>query len=121
MASLGTLLAMRHLVFGTFVPAGLADVSAKCADRFGVGATPGHGSYSQRTNLGAIHVQRNTPGHHLHIRLLQARSGAVITGDDASVTGLNAGGMNLVWHINLHKKRADIGMSHAHFQHYSAL
>lgn len=98
MASLGTLLAMRHLVFGTFVPAGLADVSAKCADRFGVGATPGHGSYSQRTNLGAIHIQCDALGHHLDVRFMQTGSSAMVTGHGTGVASFNAGVVLLTRH-----------------------
>ena len=56
MAGLSALLAMVHAVLGTFVAAGLTNIGAKCADRFGVIAIPGHGSYSERTNLGAVHV-----------------------------------------------------------------
>lgn len=100
MASLGTLLAMRHLVFGTFVPAGLADVSAKCTDRFGVDATPGHGSCSQCTNLGAIHIQCNALGHHLDVSFMQTGSSAMVTGYGAGVASFNAGVVFLVGHCD---------------------
>lgn len=110
-------LTMVHVMLCALVTAGLADVCARFTDRFSVFAASCHRCGRDRTNLSAIHVQRNTPGHHLDIGLLQAYSGAVIAGDDASITGLNAGGMNLVWHINLHEECADIGKSHAHFQH----
>ena len=82
---------MRHIVFGTFVPARLADVSAKCADRFGVDTTPGHGSCSQCTNLGAVHIQGDAVGHHLDVGFVQTGSCAMVTGHGTGVASFNAG------------------------------
>ena len=82
---------MRHIVFGTFVPAGLTDVSANCADRFGVSAIPGHGSCSQCTNLGAIHIQGDAVGHHLDVGFVQTGSCAMVAGHGAGVASFNAG------------------------------
>ena len=91
MTSLGAFLAMLHIVFGTFVPARLADVSANCADRFGVGATTGHGCCSQCTNLGAIHIQLDAVGHHLDVGFVQTGSCAMVTGHGTGVASFNAG------------------------------
>ena len=91
MTSLGAFLAMRHIVFGTFVLARLADVSANCADRFGVGTTPGHGSCSQCTNLGAIHIQFDALDHHLDVRFMQTGSCAVVACHGTGVASFNAG------------------------------
>ena len=93
---------MRHFVFGTFVPAGLTDVSAKCANRFSVDATPGHDSYSQCTNLGAIHIQGDALGHHLDVRFIQAGSSAMVTSHDTGVASLHAG-VELMRHEVLQK------------------
>jgi len=100
MASLGALLAMVYVVFGTFIPAGLADVSAKCTDRFGVGATPGHGSCSQCANLGAIHIQFDALDHHLDVRFVQTGSCAMVTGHGTGVASFNAGVVFLVGHCD---------------------
>ena len=98
MTGFGTFLAMRHLVFGTFVPAGLADVSTKCADRFGVLACPGHGRCSECTDLGAVHVQGDAFGHHLDIWFMQTGSCAVVTGHGAGVASFNTGVIGLMRH-----------------------
>lgn len=98
MAGCGALLTMRHMVFRTFVPAGLADLSAKCADRFGVGATPSHGSYSQCANLGAIHIQCDALGHHLDVGFMQTGSSAMVTGHGTGVASFNAGLVLLMRH-----------------------
>ncbi len=103
MARLGTLFAMRHFVFGTFVPAGLADVCAKRANRFSVDATPGHGSYSQCANLGAIHVQGDALGHYLDVRFMQAGSSAMVASHGAGVASLHAGVERLMRHEVLQK------------------
>jgi hypothetical protein len=63
---------MVHVMLGALVTAGLADVRARFADRFGVFAASCHSRSRDRTNLSAIHVQRNAPDHHLYIGLLQA-------------------------------------------------
>ena len=104
MTGFGTLLAMRHLVFGTFIPTGLADLSAECADRFGVGATPGHGSCSKCTNLGAIHIQGDALDHHLDVGFVQTGSSAMVTGDGTGVASFNTGVELLMRHGDFLKK-----------------
>ena len=98
MTGFGAFLAMCHVMFGAFVAARLADVSAKRTDRFGVGATPSHGCCSQCTDLGAIHIQCNALGHHLDNRFMQTGNGAVVTGHRARVACFNAGLVFLVRH-----------------------
>jgi len=107
MAGLGALLAMRHVVFGAFVAAGLADISAECADCLGMGATSGHGSSSKRTNLGAVHIQRDALSHHLDVGFMQAGSCAMITGHGAGVTSFNAGVVLLIRHGDFPKTGFD--------------
>ena len=98
LAGLRTLLAMRHVVFGTFVAAGLANIGTECADCLGMGATSGHGSGSKHTNLGAVHIQRDALDHHLDVSLVQTGSCAMVTGHGAGAASFNAGVVLLVRH-----------------------
>lgn len=98
MTGFGTFLAMRHFMFGTFVAAGLAGISAQRTDRLGVGATPGHGRYSQCTNLGAIDIQCNALGHHLDVGFVQTGSCAMVTGHGTGIASFNAGVVLLMRH-----------------------
>ncbi len=107
LAGLGALLAMRHVMFGTFVAAGLADISAECADCLGMDAASGHGSSSKRANLGAVHIQRNALDHHLDVGLVQTGSCAMVTGHGAGVASLNAGVVLLVRHGDFPKTGFD--------------
>lgn len=98
---------MRHVMFGTFVAAGLADIRAECADCLNMGATSGHGSRSKRTNLGAVHIQRDALDHHLDVGLVQTGSCAMVTGHGAGVASFNAGVVLLVRHGDFPKTDLD--------------
>lgn len=84
-------LAVIRLVTSAFVAAGLADISAEGAHPRGELAAPCHEPGSQPADRCAIDVQGNATGHHLHVLLLQAGGGAVVTGISAGVAGFDAG------------------------------
>ena len=107
LAGLGALFAMRHVMFGAFVPAGLADICAECANCLDMGATSGHGSSSKRTNLGAVHIQRYALNHHLDVGLVQTGSCAMVTGHGAGVASVNAGTVLLMRHGDFPKTGFD--------------
>ncbi|GAB2452903.1 hypothetical protein GCM10011375_40000 [Hymenobacter qilianensis] len=74
-------------VLGTFHSAGMTDLSTELQQVLGVLGSTGHEAGSQGTNIGAVAVQLNTAGHHLHVLLLQAGGGAVLAGSDTGVEG----------------------------------
>lgn len=76
-------------------------------DYLSMGAAPGHGSSSQRTNLGAVCVQRNALSHHLDVSLVQTRSCAMVTGNRAGVAGFNARVVGLMRHDDFLKTGFD--------------
>ena len=74
----------------------------------GMGATSGHGSSSKRTNLGAVHIQRDALGHHLDVGFMQAGSCAMVTGYGACVTSVNASVVLLMRHGDFPKTVFDM-------------
>ena len=66
----GAFLAVVHFVLLAFLTASLAYLGTQRANCIGMFAAAGHGRRSEGTGLGAIDVQRDAPGHHLHIVLL---------------------------------------------------
>jgi len=67
----GTLLAMLHVVFGALVATGLTDVCADGANGASMITASRHHCRSHRTQLRAVHVQGNAPGHHFDVRFLK--------------------------------------------------
>ena len=70
------------------VPAGLADFGALAQQVLGVLGTPGDQAGGQRADIGAVAVQTDTADHHLHVVFLQAGRGAVLTGGDTGIEGV---------------------------------
>jgi hypothetical protein len=96
MASFCTVLAMLRLVLRAFVAASLADLGAQLQDGAGASAAARHRCSGQLADGGAIDVQRDAPGHHLHVILGQARRGAVVARRRTIVAGSDALGVFLM-------------------------
>ena len=59
------ILAMLGLVLGALVAAGLANVNAQGADRFGVLTGAGHDRRSEGTDISAVDIECNAASHRL--------------------------------------------------------
>ena len=66
-------------------------------------ATSGHGHSSKRTNLGAVHIQRDALDYHLDVDLVQTESCAMVAGHGAGVASFNAGVVLLMSHPDFPK------------------
>ncbi len=74
-ARFGTLLAVIHLMFRTFLTACTAYLGAKGTELLGVLTFAAHQGSGKRTNVCAVTVQLDAAGHHFHVVLAQARRG----------------------------------------------
>ena len=54
----------------------------------GVLRAAGHEAGGEGTNVGAVAVQQDAAGHHLHVFFLQAGGGAVLAGGNAGIEGV---------------------------------
>ena len=99
-AGRGAFLAVAHRVLGAFVRAGVAGVRAHCADGGCEFTAARHRGGRQPADVGAFHVQRDASRHHLDIRFLKARAGAVRASNSARVARLYAGCVLLVSHCD---------------------
>lgn len=100
-ARLGTSLAMRMLVLGAFLSARVAHLGAQLAHALGELTASRHEAGSQTADCRAVHIERDTPRHHLDVLLSQARRSAVIAGVGAFIASLDAGFVGLL-HRFLH-------------------
>lgn len=87
----GALLAVRCLVFGTFVATRPADVGAQPANRFGMFAAPRHGAGSKTADGCAIGIQGDAADHHLDVVLLKTGGETAIARCRTRLAGLDAG------------------------------
>ena len=92
------LLAMGHLMLCTFVAAGLADHRANPAHILGERTAPRHEARRKAAEGGAVHVQCNALGHHLHILFFEASRGAMIASVCAFVASVDTGLMQFMSH-----------------------
>ena len=95
---LSALLAVVRLVLSTLFATGLTDLRTQSANTLGELAVSCHKGRGHATDLGAVHVKRNAPRHHLYIVFLKARSCTVITGCGTVITGLDTGCVLLMSH-----------------------
>ena len=51
----------------------------------------GYEASRNRADVGAVAVEADAAGHHFHVLLLQAGSGAVLAGSDAGIEGVEEG------------------------------
>jgi hypothetical protein len=66
------ILAVLCLMLGALVTARLAHLGTELAKRSSEITAPSHEGGSQTTNLGAVHVERDTARHHLDVVFMQA-------------------------------------------------
>ena len=92
-AGLGALLAMRHAgrVLLALVAADFTDFGAFAHHVLGVLRIAGHEAGSQGADVGAVAVDTDAAGHHLHILFFEAGGGAMFAGGDAGVEGVEEG------------------------------
>ena len=89
---------MGHLMLRTFIATGLADHRANPAQILGERTAPRHEASGKAAKGGAVHVECNALGHHLHILFLQASRGTTIASVCAFVASVDAGLMQFVSH-----------------------
>ena len=87
-AGLRARFAVRHMrVAGALVAAGFADFGAQRQQRGGVNRTPRDAAGGEGAEIGAVAVELDAMGHHLHVLLQQARGGAMFAGNKAVIQG----------------------------------
>ena len=93
LASVGALLAMLNVgtVLGALVAAGFADFGALLQQVRGVLRATRHEAGREGADVGAVAVELNAAGHHLHVRLAEAGGGAVLAGGNAGMEGIEQG------------------------------
>ena len=91
-------LTVIHGVLGAFFAACLADLCAQFADLCHELASAGHEASGDSADRGAVHVERNAPGHHVCVGFPQAGDRAVVAGIGAGIAGVDAGLIHLVLH-----------------------
>ena len=83
-------LAMADVVFGAFLPAGVAGIGADLAECCCEGGTAGHLTGGDRAEVGATVVETDAPGHHRYVIFGETRACAVFTCQRACLARLNA-------------------------------
>jgi hypothetical protein len=83
-------------VLFALVAAGLADFGALAQQVLGVLRAAGQEAGGQGANVGAVAVEADAADHHFHVLLLQAGGGAVLTGGNAGIEGVEEGLVLLV-------------------------
>ena len=93
LASVGALLAMLDVgtVLGALVAAGFADVGALLQQVRSVLRATRHETGREGADVGAVAVELNAAGHHLHVRFAEAGGGAVLAGGNAGMEGIEQG------------------------------
>jgi hypothetical protein len=81
---------MRVRVLRTFGTARFADVRANPADLAGELAAAGHVPGGKPADRGAVHVQPDALGHHLHVLLAKASGRAVVASIRTAVARVDA-------------------------------
>jgi len=81
---------MLVVMLPAFLCAGIADLSADCADPSRELTSTGHQPYGQRTEVGAIAVELDATRHHFHVLLVQAFGCAMLASDRAGDARMHA-------------------------------
>src|SRR5207249_3246306 len=92
-------LTVIDLVLGALRAAGGARRRADLAQVFEETRTPAHESDGVPAQTGAVAVEPNALGHHLHVGFAQAGVGALLAGLGAARTGVDAGLVLLLGHV----------------------
>jgi hypothetical protein len=89
-ARFGALLAMLHMrdVLFALVASGFADFGALAQQVLVVLGAAGHKAGGNGADVGAVAVNADTAGHHLHILFTKAGSSTMFAGGDAGVEGV---------------------------------
>jgi hypothetical protein len=102
-AGFGALPAMVHVVsvFFAFSGARFTNVGAQLAYISGVRTVAGHKAHGGVADFGAVAVETDAFGHHLHVLFAEAGVGAVVAGHGAGLAGFNAILIFLVCHVRV--------------------
>ena len=95
-AGFGAFLAMVQLVIAAFVGAGATDIGTEVAKAGGEFRVGGHERGGGAADQGALAVEVDAAGHQFGVGFKGAGSGALFTGDDRGVTGVDTGLILLV-------------------------
>jgi hypothetical protein len=101
-ASLGALLAMRHLMLCALVTACRANIGALLADRDGELAAARHPGGGNTANLRTVHIQCNTACHRLDILFAKTSRRAKITCVSTGIASVHACPEFFVPHTSSH-------------------
>jgi hypothetical protein len=82
-------LAVSHVVPGAFVSAGVADLGAKPTQFGGELRASSHEPGGHTADDGALPIQADAAGKHLHVLFLKAGGGAVFAFRGALIAGFN--------------------------------
>ena len=103
---------MLLFVFGAFIAARLANLSAQRAKLPGVSRAAGHELCGETANIGAVPIEFDTARHCFHVLFLQARRRAMFARGYAVITSFDTAFVLLMWHkqspllLKLHAARA---------------
>ena len=94
----GARLTVIHGVLGAFFAACLADLCAQFANLRHELTSASHEGSGDPADRGAVHVERNAPGHHVCVGFPQAGDRAIVAGIGTRIAGIDAGLIHLVLH-----------------------
>jgi hypothetical protein len=90
-------LAMLHLMLAALIAARLAHLGANLTERRSEPAAPCHERSSHAADVRAVHVERDTSRHHLHVVFLQAGRRTHVAGVGTGIAGIDTRLIPL-WH-----------------------